>query len=1087
MIRNSVHKHLAQFRSKYHQFQLLRRFLISLSVFISIWLTFSLLEGDLWLSQSVRTVLFIGLTLLFVALIYWSIFLPVQAIVSSRHGLSKTQAAQLIGVHFPEVKDQLQNLLQLEELEYEENSLVEAAILQKSHKLSVIPFPKAISFSPNWRYVLVFGVVSLVFGFCVYLIPDVVFSGSSRLLKFQEPFQKPWPFQFQLNGDLSGYRNEPYVLDIELVGNELPQEVYMITGNRKLKLGQTGARNFRWQTTNLQKRELFYLEASGYRSDEYQIEVINRPELVDMTIKLKFPQHTGLKNKELKNIGSILIPEGTVIEWSIEALNADSVNLILAGNIVPLRKSETSVFTVERKILDDQQYQIQLKNTNSFNKTPISYEIKVIKDLPPTISASYLLDSVSFDQLFIGGEIQDDYGFNQLLVITSSSNGQVTKTPLSINPNLTNQRFFYKLDLKANSSESLKIYLTVSDNDKVNGYKSANSSSYFYQRPDPDFIKSQIASKRKETESSIKDASRENKEINEKIDDLEERLQGDRKMDWQEEQLAKELINEREDLSELIQKIQSEHDQLNKSQVNQSEQLKQKSEQLQELLAEMMDPETKALYDELQKLLEEQSSSEEVLDKLSQIKRKEINLEKELDRALALFKRLKLESQMADAAKDIEDLADKQESLAEQQSNEETQEKQSEIQSEFNEIKDRLSDMEKLNDELRNPEDLSETMDDANEISEELEEIQEDFENSKPGEPSKASPKQRNNAAKMKQMANKMKEMQSSGEMTMMQENLDHLRDILDNLVRLSFDQERIFSSFQSVQQTDPRFIELSQDQLQLIDNARVIEDSLTALAKRVVQISNFVNREVSEINYQLEEAIYDLRNRDKNKATSHQQFAMTSMNNLALLLSDVLEQMQMAMGEAMGKPQKQNSSKPNMPSMSELQKQLSQQIQDLKKSGSSGRQLSEELAKLAAEQAELREQMQELLDQQKSQMGNEEGENGQNSLGKAIELMDKNEIDLVNKNITQQLISRQEEIKTRLLEAENAMRQQEESPEREGETAQAQSNKLPKSFDEYLKTRRKEIELLRTIPLDLNSFYKKEVTTYFEQLSGQD
>ena len=100
---------------------------------------------------------------------------------------------------------------------------------------------------------------------------------------------------------------------------------------------------------------------------------------------------------------------------------------------------------------------------------------------------------------------------------------------------------------------------------------------------------------------------------------------------------------------------------------------------------------------------------------------------------------------------------------------------------------------------------------------------------------------------------------------------------------------------------------------------------------------------------------------------------------------------------------------------------------------------------------------------------------------------MEQNEVDLVNKQLTQQLIDRQQEILTRMLEAEESMREQKESPEREGETASENIRTVPPEFEEYLKAKRSELELLKTIPLDLNPFYKKEVNNYFRRLSEQE
>ena len=63
----------------------------------------------------------------------------------------------------------------------------------------------------------------------------------------------------------------------------------------------------------------------------------------------------------------------------------------------------------------------------------------------------------------------------------------------------------------------------------------------------------------------------------------------------------------------------------------------------------------------------------------------------------------------------------------------------------------------------------------------------------------------------MRQAAEKMEQMMAGMEMSMMQENLDDLRDIVHNLLTLSFDQESLMNEFRTIDQSDPRFVELSQ------------------------------------------------------------------------------------------------------------------------------------------------------------------------------------------------------------------------------------------------------------------------------------
>ena len=92
-----------------------------------------------------------------------------------------------------------------------------------------------------------------------------------------------------------------------------------------------------------------------------------------------------------------------------------------------------------------------------------------------------------------------------------------------------------------------------------------------------------------------------------------------------------------------------------------------------------------------------------------------------------------------------------------------------------------------------------------------------------------------------------------------------------------------------------------SQKQLKLKDDAKIVEDSLLSLANRVFQIASFVTREVGEMNNHMDKSVEAIKERKKPRAVSEQQFAMTSINNLALLLDDVLQQMQDAMHNQMG------------------------------------------------------------------------------------------------------------------------------------------------------------------------------------------
>jgi hypothetical protein len=186
----------------------------------------------------------------------------------------------------------------------------------------------------------------------------------------------------------------------------------------------------------------------------------------------------------------------------------------------------------------------------------------------------------------------------------------------------------------------------------------------------------------------------------------------------------------------------------------------------------------------------------------------------------------------------------------------------------------------------------------------------------------------------------------------------------------------------------------------------------------------------------------------------------------------DMMMQM-MANAKPSGKKGKQKGQKPNL---SQMQQQLNQKIEQLKNSGKSGRELSEELAEMAAEQERIRRALQEMQEKMKKE--------GQVPGGELPQRMEQTEMDLVNKQLTEQLIQRQKQILTRLLEAEKSMREQDMDDERKGETAKDYEKEIPKAFEEYLRLKEKEVELLKTVPPKLYPYYKKEVNEYFKRMS---
>lgn len=1079
----SLRKKLEVYRKKSSTVQVLNATVFTLSLVIGLLLVFALLEHAFWFESTVRSLLFYILLFILISLIISNLIPPLLVMTGLRKPPEDEQTAKAISEKIAGIEDQLINYLQLEK--EADNALARAGAEQKGKGLSNVDFNKAIDYTALRKYSRVLIGVVVILVLLAIWNPPMITASTARLVKYNTSFVRPAPFEFViLNDSLRGFKNKSFELKVELKGEYVPSELILVTHSGLYPLTRRPDRTFSYTFLQPDESVSFRLEAAGYSSRDYTLEMLSKPVLNLMSIELSFPAYTKMPPETLNNSGNLSVPYGTMAEWTLTANSAREAWLVMNDSVRASRLDE-STFVVNRPLTTSGSYQIILQNEHAQNEEALTYTVNVLPDEAPNIEVEFLADTTSFDYVVMTGQISDDYGFHSLELNYELGDRKFSK-PLAINKNQRQQGYFAEWmadSAQINPGENLSIYLTVRDNDQLAGYKAVRSSVFTFYKPTLNELSDAVDKKGQSAEEQLEKALDETKALREALNELAKKLKSDNQAGWQEEKLIQEALEKRQELEKMLQELKEKHDDLLKANENfqQSEQLQEKSQQLNELFEELMDESTRQLYEELQKMLQEKRGTDEMRNSLEQISRQENRMMKDLERTKELLKRLKLESGLERIQQQLDSMASNQEKLSQKPQDSSSRGEQEDLLREFQELGEDMEKMEQLNQDLKKPEPLEEMDADKKEVEQEMQKALENMKNSKPADSKK---NQQRAAEQMRQMSKKMQTMQAGMEMEVMQENIGHLRMIMDDLIKLSFKQEQLIGSFREVNPSDPRFITLSQDQLKMKDDLKVISDSLTSLASRVVQLSSFITREVDEIDVQLNSAIDQLRERQQGRAMSHQQFAMTSMNNLALLLDDVLQQMQMSMSESMGKGQSDKPSNRPQPSLGELQQQLGEQIQQLKDGQKSGKELSEELARLAAEQEMIRQQLQELQEKLGGQM---DKDNLGDDLGKAIKLMEQNELDLVNKRLTQQLMNRQKEITTRLLEAENALKEQQQDPEREGETAKQRERVFPPKFEEYLRERKKEIELLRNVPLELKPFYKKEVNDYFRRISEKN
>lgn len=1150
-----IHGKIRSFQKKYYLNIFIKGLILTLSILIGYFLLASLLEHNLWLGQWSRLLIFVTFFGVAGFCVYKFLNRPLRWWLVKR-GLNEEDAARLIGGSLPNVKDRLVNLIQLATLE-KSSALTYASVQQKTHEFEPLSFESVIDLKQNRKYLKYLAIPAGIVLVLLLINQNILVQSTDRIVHFNREYSPEAPFKFIItNESLTAFYNEDFTVRLKLDGTALPPAAYLVSKNQRLKLESIGGGEFQYTLERIQQPMNFQVEAAGFFSDSYAIEIANRPELMQFNVELEYPRYLQRRNQKLLNAGSLEVPEGTVVRWKLNTAYADKATIKFITQ--PLEKefklSDNQLFTYDQRFLEPDQYEIGLENDKSKNKERIAYQIDVIKDQFPQIAVNNFKDSILYERVILGGMIGDDYGVTQLSlnfrIRDEKQNELVSRAAkIPISRNQLQQSFFYNwsvdsLDLKP--GHQLEYYLQVWDNDGVNGRKSTRSATYNFFVPSQDNLIAEISRSQSQTEHQIDKSVDKANKLQDQIEDAYQKLKGKQNLDWQDKKMLEDIIQQKTGLDQMVEQMKQQNqllDQKKEAFTEQEQRIKEKAEQIQKLMDELLDEETKKLFEELEKLLKENADISQIQKLLDKLNQNTDNLEKELERTLELFKQLqydfKLDQTIQDLKRQIEEqkkLLDKTEALEKEQKDsdksdkkdgkdsdqknkdkkgkdqeekdkegkdkegkdqdgkdesgedqenkdqgdenkdgeksesEKLAEEQQELMEDFKKTSEKMEELEKLGEELDKGEEMP-PEEDSKEIQQQQQQSKEMLQQS---QPSKSKSPQNKAIQQMQQMQQQMEGMQSSMSMEMDMENLESLRQILHGLVKLSFDQEGLMQQFSELQQNDPRFNSLAQLQLKLKDDSKVLEDSLLALGKRDPMMGSFITREISELNNHMDKVIEANRERRRPQASSEMQMTMTSINNLALMLDDHFDMMMQMMANAqpsMGK----NKKKGQKQSLGQMQQQLNQKIQELKNSGKSGRQLSEELAEMAAEQERIRRALQEMQEKMKDQ--------GHMPGGDIPSKMEQTEMDLVNKQITDQMIKRQKEILTRLLETEKSMREQDMDEERKGETAKDYEKEIPKAFEEYLRLKEKEVELLKTVPPKLYPYYKKEVSEYFKRI----
>ncbi len=1101
------------FIRKYYKNEMIKGLLLFVGILLFSFLLTTSLEYFARFGSTIRTFLFFSFLTLNLFVLVKYIVIPVSRLFSLGKKIDRYQASQIIGTFFPTVSDRLLNTLQLNDsLDQNEGNfeLIRASVAQRSALLSVVPFSSAVNIRENRKYAKYIVPLLLILVAIAVFLPRLLTQGTDRVMNYGQEFKPVAPFDFLLvTTNLTIEEGQDLNLDLRLSGSQFPEKIYLVSNQGKVLMSKTGKNSAVATLKKIQTNSSFYFEGNDFKSRSYVINVLKKASIGKLQAKLVFPAYLNRQAEVISNAGDLCVPEGTSVEWSVVTKNTSQVKFSFNGQTELFL---TQGFKTKRKVLEAARVKIELTNSQSLKKDTSSFNVGVTRDAYPSILVDETMDSLSEGLRFFSGSISDDYGLKTLRFIYTIENESGKKRQVSMIVSKvfgTEMPFDFAVDFRREDvkiKDKIEYYFLVSDNDGVNGSKSTKSKSFIYMLPSLVELNEKRDEEQEASKESLTEILKKAKEFQKDVNRLKKETLENKSNDFNKLNQVQQLQAEQKSLQKSLEKLQQQMEQSSEEKNQLSEidkELLEKQELINDLLEQVMDDELRELLDKLEELMNKDNKSE-VKEKLEDIKSSSEDMKKQLDRSLEMLKKLQVNEKIDDIEKELKALALEEKELKsviekDKLTNEKALEKQEELNKKFDELKDKMAEMEKLNEALAKPMELGNQDENKQKVTQELNKSSEELSK---GKSKKAGESQKSAADDMEKMAEQLDQMQKDANKKEQDEDINSLRSVLENLMTLSFDEEAVMGNFMHVGDSDPAYRKYGRKQRSIMDDTRVVQDSLEALAKRQPKIASFIDKELNDIKANFSLAIEDVDEHRRRQLGIHQQAVMTSYNNLALLLNEALESMQQQMkSESKGsgsceKPGGKGKPKPGSGSNpGDMKEMLKKQLEQMEKGSNPGGKKPDDkegsgnsgvggmgnkaIAKMAAEQSAMRQR----LEQIRKEM-NKDGKGSGNKLNPLIDELEKQEKDLINKNFSGDFVKRQKDILSRLLESEKALLERGFDEKRESKSGKNNNFSNQIRFDEYTKQKLNQIELLRSVDPLFRKYYKDKANEYFNRVN---
>ncbi len=893
----------------------------------------------------------------------------------------------------------------------------------------------------------------------------------------------------------------------------------------------------------------YYISVEEVTSEHYQITISNEPIVTQFQYRLNYPAYTQLQSQTLPtNVGDIHVLFGTEVVFTGESNKplrkahiafdtSDNVELeIREGKLQdPItqltedgqqQEAPATSQTIQGAFIarESENYRIHITDSDGFtNRDPVSRTITVLEDTAPDVNiVAPARDTVLDDAMLVALQVEatDDYGIQELQLVyrVESEGAETVKVPLKrwdVEDALSHRSVFvaYTWDVDRISlfpGETLAYYVQALDIDDVSGPNIGTSHTYTLRFPSLSELYDAVATEQETEQRGLEELVDEQADATGLVDTLLDKIRKSQELTLNDENLMQQVLENQKQIEEtarqLIENMKETAEEMEQNQLFDAETI-EKYQELQELMEKALSEEHKELLQKLSEALAEQQMDDQERS-MAEANLSQEQFLQQLERAKSLYEQILLEQELEAAVKQAKALAEQQkqlmdtlESLERSAPTADLAQKEDRVADEFNQLSEKLEELgTKMGELAQNQENappqmerLADEIVRLNQFAHEHklpEMLTATSENLRGGQKDAALESGRGAEQTLTELAQGLDNALAFMEGANANETLTALQEAVESGLYLSHLHEEVLTQTNDILTTGQaeayvsseivRLQQLAADELSAAESITQLSSKLWNLGTRQIQVPPEAIFHLNASNDALARAARALEDRQPNLAIPIQKGALADLNQAVFELLEAMGQMNQQMGASGFENMMEQ-----LQQLAESQEQLNEMAQNLNQQlREQGRTpgLEQMMRQLAAQQQLIREAT-ERIAERAEQMAQMLG-----SLEDVAEEMTEVEKSLRQGELNEDVLDRQAQILTRMLDSLKSLQKRDVGKQRKAEVAErpeTPAQDVPPLHPELLEVVRK----LETTPYakefeDIPFQYREQLKQYFKALS---